>query len=148
MDKALHSTGKDDWETPQDFFNKLDEEFNFTLDPCCTVKTAKCKKFYTKERDGLKQDWSGEIVYCNPPYSKRSKDNPGQGAWIKKCYEEGEKTTVVMLIPARTDTKAFHEYIYGKAEIRFLKGRLKFVGAKYTAPFPIMVVVFRGRKRA
>lgn len=143
LDKVLHSTGKDDWETPLQFFNELNKEFNFTLDPCCVPETAKCKKYYTKEHDGLKQDWSGEVVYCNPPYSKKTKDNPGQEAWIKKCYEEGQKTTVVMLLPARTDTVAFHKYIYGKAEIRFLKGRLKFVGAKDAAPFPSMVVVFK-----
>ena len=93
--------------------------------------------------NGLIEDWKGEIVYCNPPYSKKTKTNPGQEAWIKKCFEEGKNTTVVMLLPARTDTIAFHKYIYGKAEIRFLKGRLKFVGAKATAPFPSMVVVFR-----
>ena len=143
MDKVLLSTGKDDWETPLQFFNKLNEEFNFTLDPCCGIETAKCNKFYTKNEDGLKQDWDGEIVYVNPPYSKKTKDNPGQEAWIKKCSEEGQNTIVVMLLPARTDTIAFHKYIYGKAEIRFLKGRLRFVGAKATAPFPSMVVVFK-----
>ena len=146
MDKVLLSTGKDDWETPIQFFNKLNEEFKFTLDPCCGIETAKCSKFYTKNEDGLKQNWENEIVYVNPPYSKKTKDNPGQEAWIKKCYEEGQRTIVVMLLPARTDTIAFHKYIYGKAEIRFLKGRLKFVGAKATAPFPSMVVIFRPKK--
>lgn len=80
MDRALLSTGKDDWETPKDFYEKLDDEFHFTLDPCCTHENAKCKKHYTKDDDGLSRDWSGEIVFCNPPYSK----NGNQDAWVKK----------------------------------------------------------------
>jgi len=124
------------WETPQDFFDKLNEEFNFTLDPCATPETAKCKKFYTKEDDGLSKDWRGERVFCNPPYGSEIKH------WVKKCSEEG--TLVVMLIPARTDTRYFHDYIYQKldVEIRFIKGRLKFGDSKNSAPFPSMVVVF------
>ena len=145
IDKCLLSTGKDEWETPLDFFNQLDSEFHFTLDPCCTEKNAKCKKFYTKDDDGLRQTWKDEVVFINPPYSKRTKTNLGQEAWIKKAYEESAHATCVMLIPARTDTKAFHKYIYGKAEIRFLKGRLKFSGAKNAAPFPSMVVIFRNK---
>lgn len=144
--KNVHfSTGKDDWETPPELFEKLDQEFHFTLDPCCTKDSAKCKKFYTKEQDGLAQDWGGETVFCNPPYSPKTKNNPGQVAWIEKAYRESEKpgTTVVMLIPARTDTKAFHKYIYKQSEIRFLPGRIKFVGAKFNAPFPSMVVIFK-----
>ena len=145
MDKVLLSTGKDDWETPIDFFKKLDEEFHFTLDPCADDNNHKCEKYYTIYQNGLIQDWEGEIVFCNPPYSRGTKGIAGQEAWIKKCYEESKKpnTTVVMLIPARTDTKAFHKYIYHQAqEIRFLEGRLKFVGASENAPFPSMVVVF------
>ena len=86
------------------------------------------------------QDWGGEVVFCNPPYGRE------MPKWIKKCAEESKKpnTTVVMLIPARTDTHAFHEYIYHKAEIRFVQGRLKFGGSKNSAPFPSMVVVFNG----
>jgi phage N-6-adenine-methyltransferase len=142
----MFSTGKDDWETPQAFFDELDKEFHFTLDPCCTPQTAKCSKYYTKEDDGLSKDWGGETVFINPPYSKKQKGNPGQEAWIKKSYEESRKpnTTCVMLLPARTDTLAFHQYIYHKAsEIRFIKGRLKFGGCKDAAPFPSMVVVFK-----
>ena len=143
--ELMFSTGKDDWETPQDFFNKLNEEFHFTLDPCSTLDSAKCPKYYTPEDDGLSKDWQGETVFCNPPYSKKSKDKPGQEAWIKKCYEEGQKpnTTVVMLLPSRTDTIAFHTYIYHKAEIRFIKGRLKFGGSKDAAPFPSMVIIYK-----
>jgi phage N-6-adenine-methyltransferase len=136
---VMFSSKTDEWSTPQDFFNELNKEFNFTLDPCATPENAKCEKYYTKEDDGLKQDWSGETVFCNPPYSRAIKD------WVKKCYEESKKpnTTVVMLIPARTDTSYFHDYIYHKAkEIRFIRGRLKFGNAKNSAPFPSMVVIF------
>ena len=138
MNKALLSTGKNDWETPHDFFVKLDKEFHFTLDPCASDENHKCKKYYTKEQDGLIQDWSGETVFCNPPYSKKEQD-----IWVKKCFEESRHATVVMLIPARTDTKRFHEYILPHAEVRFLKGRLTFVGAKDPAPFPNMIVIFK-----
>jgi len=139
--KAMLSSNDMDWETPQDFFDKLDEEFHFTLDPCATPKTAKCKKFYTKEDDGLVQSWRGEIVFCNPPYGSAIKH------WVKKCYDESQEsnTIVVMLIPARTDTIYFHEYIYHKAEIRFIKGRLKFGGKQKgsgPAPFPSMLAIF------
>ena len=139
MNDALFSTGKNDWETPIELFNELDNEFHFTLDPCCSENTAKCDKFYTEETDGLSKDWTGEIVFCNPPYSSDQ-----QGKWVKKCYEHAlNGGLAVMLIPARTDTRRFHEYIYGKAEIRFLAGRLKFGNAPNPAPFPSMVVIFR-----
>ena len=139
MDKVLFSSKSMEWETPQEFFDRLDREFHFTLDPCATVETAKCEKFYTKETDGLAQNWGGETVFCNPPYGRAIKD------WVKKSYDESrkKKTIVVMLIPARTDTKYFHEYIYGKAEIRFVRGRLKFGGSENSAPFPSMVVIYR-----
>jgi len=136
---AMFSSTTNEWETPQDFFDKLNEEFNFTLDPCATPQNAKCKKFYTIKEDGLKQNWQGETVFCNPPYGRSIKD------WVRKCYEESKKpnTIVVMLIPARTDTTYFHDYIYHKAkEIRFVRGRLKFGNCKNHAPFPSMVVVF------
>lgn len=135
----MFSSATDEWATPKDFFDTLNEEFDFTLDPCASTDNAKCDKFYTKEQDGLKQDWSGERVFCNPPYGKVI------GDWVKKCSEEAKKpnTTVVALIPARTDTRYFHEFIYRKArEVRFVKGRLKFGGCKNSAPFPSMVVVF------
>lgn len=141
MNSVMFSSNKDDWETPQDFFDKLNEEFHFDLDPCADCINHKCKKFYTKDDNGLLQDWRGHTVFCNPPYGSKSTVD-----WIRKCAEEGCKpnTTVVMLIPARTDTRAFHEYIYGKAEIRFIKGRLKFGGSKNSAPFPSMLVIFKG----
>jgi len=141
MNKALLSTGKNDWETPQDFFDKLNSEFHFTLDACANENNHKCSKYFTSDQDGLKQDWSNYIVFCNPPYSTKE-----QNAWVRKCYEEGKQTTVVLLIPARTDTARFHDYILPYAEIRFLKGRLKFVDAKDPAPFPNMIAIFRPDK--
>lgn len=137
---VMFSSKDDKWSTPQDFFDELNNEFHFTLDPCADDSNHKCERYYTEEDDGLLQDWEGEIVFCNPPYGKAIKD------WVRKAYIEGCKpnTTVVMLIPARTDTIYFHKYIYHKAEIRFLKGRLKFGNSKNSAPFPSMVVIFRG----
>ena len=138
----MFSSNTCEWATPQQFFKELDKEFNFTLDPCANELNHKCDKYYTKEQDGLARNWSGEVVFCNPPYGKELKN------WVCKCFTEvyhGGCLCAVMLIPARTDTKWFHDYIYNKAEVRFLKGRLKFGEAKYSAPFPSMVVVFRSR---
>ena len=138
MNKALFSSASIEWATPQDLYDKLNDEFHFTLDPCALPTNAKCAKFYTPEDDGLKQDWGGEIVFCNPPYGRQL------GSWVRKCREESYKpnTKVVMLIPARTDTRWFHDHIYNKSEIRFIKGRLKFGDSKIAAPFPSMIVIF------
>ncbi len=126
------------WATPQDFFDNLNAEFDFDIDVCATPENAKCNKFFTEEQDGLSQSWGG-TCWCNPPYGREI------GKWVSKAYAscKDDGVTVVMLLPARTDTKWFHEYIYHKAEIRFIKGRLKFGGATNSAPFPSMVVVFR-----
>lgn len=122
--------------TPQDFYDKLDKEFHFTLDPCATHENHKCDKYYTKEEDWLKQSRDNEIVYCNPPYWREIKKR------VHKWYM-ARGGCVVMLLPARTDTSRFHDYIYKKSEIRFIRGRLKFGDSKNSAPFPSMVVVFR-----
>ena len=137
--KALFSSRTDEWSTPQNVFEELNKEFHFNLDPCATKDNAKCRKFFTKAQDGLKQNWQGYNVFCNPPYGRKIKE------WVRKAYEESlkPKTTVVMLIPARTDTSYFHDYIYGKAEIRFIRGRLKFGNAKNSAPFPSMIVIYK-----
>lgn len=139
----MFSSKTDQWATPQDFFDKLNDEFHFTLDPCADETNHKCKKYFTKEDDGLIQCWRGETVFCNPPYGREICN------WVKRCYMHSvvDCGIAVMLIPARTDTKWFHEYIYNKSnvEIRFIKGRLKFGGSKNSAPFPSMVVVFRNR---
>lgn len=143
MNKDLMFSSKtDDWATPQDFFDKLNQEFKFTLDPCANYFNHKCDKYYTKEQNGLIQNWQGNRVFCNPPYGREI------GKWVKKAFEESRKenTIVVMLVPARTDTKYFHDFIYGKAEIRFLRGRLKFGNSKTPAPFPSMVVIFRNKE--
>lgn len=135
----MFSSKTDQWATPQDFFDKLNEEFDFTLDVCALPENAKCKQFFTPEIDGLSQPWNGR-VWCNPPYGREI------GQWVRRAFlaiASGGAEVVVMLLPARTDTRWFHEYIYGKAEIRFLKGRLKFGGSKNAASFPSMVVIFR-----
>lgn len=134
---GMMSSNTPEWATPQSFFDALNREFSFTLDPCSTHENAKCEKHYTKEEDGLSKDWGGESVFCNPPYGRELPK------WVKKCYDESRHATVVMLIPARTDTSYFHDYIYGKAEIRFVRGRLKFNDGKQGAPFPSMVVIYR-----
>ena len=134
--ELMFSSKTDLWETPKDLFDKLNKEFHFALDVCATPENAKCEEFYTKEQDGLKQPWKG-TVWCNPPYGRQI------GEWVRRAFLASVSgSTVVMLLPARTDTKWFHEYIYGKAEIRFIRGRLKFGGSKNSAPFPSMVVVF------
>ncbi len=139
--EVMFSSKTDDWATPQDFYDKLNKEFQFNLDPCATDKNHKCHGYFTKEDNGLNKDWFGR-VFCNPPYGREI------GRWVKKSYQSfigngGCCELVVMLIPARTDTKWFHDYIYNKAEIRFIKGRLKFGGCKNSAPFPSMVVVWK-----
>ena len=134
---AAFSSKTDDWATPQQTFNELDNEFNFTLDPCASHQNAKCEKYFTKEDDGLSQDWSNEIVFMNPPYGREI------GKWVEKAYRESLKGAVVVcLIPARTDTKYWHNFIFPYAEIRFIKGRLKFGGSKNSAPFPSAIVIY------
>lgn len=151
MNEALLSSNNLNWCTPPEFFNELDKEFHFTLDPAATEKSAKCAKYFTPAEDGLKADWGGHRVFCNPPYGRKI------GDWVRKGYEESQKpgTVVVMLIPARTDTSYYHDYIlHGKAdEVRFLRGRLYFIDENGKeggrAPFPSAVIIWRnhdGRK--
>ena len=141
MNKVIFSSRSCEWETPQWLFDQLDEEFHFTIDVAANQENHKCDRYYTAEDDGLSKSWEGETVWLNPPYGIEARK------WVKKAYEESLKhgITVVMLIPARTDTKWFHQYIYGKVEVRFLKGRLKFGEAKNPAPFPSMICVWRGK---
>lgn len=137
--ELMFSSGSDCWYTPQDFFDKLNEEFKFTLDACALPENTKCERFFTPEQDGLQQEWTG-TVWCNPPYGRTV------CKWVQKgsVSARGGGATVVMLLPARTDTGWFHDFVYNKAEIRFVRGRLKFGGSKNSAPFPSMVVIFRG----
>ena len=138
MNKGLFTSNSAEWATPTDFFDRLDREFHFTLDPCATPENAKCKRFFTKQQNGLLQSWAGETVFCNPPYGREIKH------WIKKAHEEAEAgATVVLLIPARTDTAYFHDYINGRYEVRFIRGRLHFNDSKQSAPFPSMIVIMR-----
>lgn len=137
VNKALLTSLTDEWETPQDLFEELDSEFHFTLDVCANAQNHKCAQYYTKADDGLKMPWGG-VIWCNPPYGREV------GKWVEKCANY--HGLAVMLLPARTDTRWFHEFIYNKAEVRFIKGRLKFGGSKNSAPFPSMVVVFRKEK--
>ena len=142
INEAMFTSKTNEWATPQAFFDELNKEFNFTLDPCATPQNAKCARYFTKELDGHSQSWRGEIVFCNPPYGR------DLSKWVAKAYTEtlsGGATLVVMLIPARTDTSYFHDYIYKKHEVRFIRGRLHFNESKCAAPFPSMVVVMRGQ---
>ncbi len=126
-----------EWATPQYLFDELNAEFNFTIDTAATADNAKCKRYFTEADNGLLQSWQGERVWCNPPYG-------GQiGKWIEKAAIAGADLAV-LLIPARTDTAAWHEYIFGRAEIRFIRGRLKFNDHVNSAPFPSAIVIFRG----
>jgi phage N-6-adenine-methyltransferase len=139
MNNNVHfSSQTNEWSTPQDFFDTLNTEFNFNLDVCANTENHKCPMWFNQEEDGLSKSWDNSRVFCNPPYGREI------GKWVKKA-SEAVGGVVVMLIPARTDTRYFHEYIYQKlnVEIRFLKGRLKFGGSKNSAPFPSMVVIFK-----
>lgn len=134
---AVHySSATPEWETPQWFYNILDEEFHFDLDVCATAENAKAPAFFTPEQDGLAQPWYG-TCWMNPPYGKEVK------RWVRKAYIEARinGATVVCLLPARTDTNWWWDYCI-QGEIRFLKGRLKFGGAENGAPFPSAVVIF------
>lgn len=137
--QTLFSGSSDEWSTPEETFQALDAEFHFTLDPCATDQNHKCTLYYTQKENGLLQNWGGQSVFCNPPYSQI-------GTWVEKAYREASKdhTLVVLLIPSRTDTKYFHDFIYQRSEIRFVRGRLKFGEAIHNAPFPSMIVIFRG----
>lgn len=136
--KGLMTSNKSDWETPQWLFDDLNNKFHFTLDPCANRDNHKCDNWFSKESDGLNKSWQGHTVFMNPPYGREI------GKWVEKAYREYQKgVTVVALLPARTDTRWFHNYIYGKAEIRFIKGRLKFSGSKNSAPFPSMIVIYK-----
>lgn len=134
--KVHFSSKTHEWETPQDFFDTLNKEFKFNLDPCATKENAKCKMCFTPEENGLSKSWRGKRVFCNPPYGREI------SGWVVKCATGGAEIAVALL-PARTDTRWWHDYIQGKAEVRFIKGRLKFGGAKNSAPFPSAVIIFK-----
>ncbi len=137
--ELMFSSKTDMWATPQAYFDEVAKEFVFSVDVCANKENTKVNKFFSIEDNGLVQKWEG-ICWMNPPYGREI------GKWIKKAYESAKQgATVVGLLPARTDTKWFHTYIYGKAEIRFIKGRLKFGDCKNAAPFPSMLVIWNGQ---
>jgi len=138
INTGLFSSATDEWSTPADLYELIHAEFAPVLDVCATPYNAKCAMYFTREQDGLAQEWRG-VCWMNPPYGREI------GKWVKKAYWSAKMNgaTVVCLLPARTDTSWWHEYVIGgKAEVRFLRGRLKFGGAKNSAPFPSAVVVF------
>ena len=138
-DRNVHfSSSKDLWYTPQKFFDTMDDRHSFTIDVCATADNAKCDKFFTKEDNALAQKWEGRC-WMNPPYGR------GIGAWISKAYQESLEDyceIVVCLIPSRTDTAWWHDYVM-KGDIEFIRGRLKFGESINSAPFPSAIVVFK-----
>lgn len=136
LTKGLFTSKTDEWGTPQGIFDELNKTFHFTIDVCADSSNHKCERYFTKEQDGLKQDWGGGVIWCNPPYGREI------GKWVEKCsMHEG---VAVMLVPARTDTKWWQDYIYRNpnAQVRFFRGRLKFNDGKNPAPFPSALVIF------
>ena len=141
INKGMFTSNTNEWNTPKKLYEELNKKYNFTLDPASTNENNLCKKYYTEKETGLIQSWKRERVFLNPPYGREIKK------WIAKAYYENKinNTFIVMLIPARTDTSYFHDYIYNKAEIIFIRGRLKFNDGKNSAPFPSMIVIYRNR---
>jgi site-specific DNA-methyltransferase (adenine-specific) len=133
----MFSSATDQWATPQAFFNEWNSVFNFTLDVCADADNAKCARFFDRETNGLAQDWSLDVCWMNPPYGREI------SRWVKKAYDESRAgATVVCLLPARTDTAWWHDYVLPFAQVVFVRGRLKFGDARTGAPFPSAVAVF------
>lgn len=146
INNSIFTSNKEDWETPRALFEELNKEFNFDIDVAASNENAKLPKYYTKQENALNGVWEGN-VFCNPPYGKQLVK------WVKKAYDEYERDsnrTIVLLIPARTDTSYWHDYIFGKAEVRFLRGRLRFEVAGQAAidpaPFPSSIVIFMNKE--
>lgn len=144
VNKGLFSSNKDDWRTPKWLFNALHNHFKFDLDVCSDEKNALSPKYYTKENSCLNKNWE-TCNFMNPPYGREI------SKFVEKAYDEwrNNNCTIVALLPARTDTKWFHHYIYQIADITFIKGRLKFEGGEKLAPapFPSMIVIWWGMKK-
>lgn len=138
--KVMFSSASNEWATPQHFFDKLNRLYGpFTLDAAASADNYKVSNHYTLDDNALDQDWSNNTVFLNPPYGRGIKD------WVRKAHLESQKdnTTIVMLIPARTDTAYWHDYVMKADQILFVRGRLKFGDETNSAPFPSAVVVFR-----
>lgn len=138
--EAMHSSRSVEWSTDPAVFAELNAEFGFDLDPCATPDNAKCSRFFTREDDGLGQQWTGR-VFMNPPYGREI------WLWMRKAWKASQTTAelVVCLVPARTDTAWWHDFA-SRGEIRFVRGRLRFGGVTNSAPFPSAVVVFRNAR--
>lgn len=141
LNESLYSSKSENWETPQALFDDLNNKFNFEWDLCASPDNAKCINFYSKDNDGLKQIWD-KTSYMNPPYGR------GIDQWVKKAYEQSNKhkNTIVCLLPVRSDTKWWHNYVMKSSIIFLLDKRLSFqkTGANNKAPFPACIVVFNG----
>ena len=137
MNNVHYSSASDDWETPQFVFDMLNQEFALNVDVCASTKNHKLPMWFSQEEDGLSKDWCGSRCWMNPPYGREI------GKWVKKAATGGAEV-VVALLPSRTDTAWWHDYIQDEAEVRFIRGRLKFGESKNSAPFPSCIVVFRG----
>lgn len=134
MNKGMFTSNRDDWQTPKDFFDKLDRLFGFELDVAADATNAKCARYFDKEANGLNQEWSNRN-WMNPPYGREI------SAWCAKADEQAKKGKLtVALLPARTDTAWYHKYCASWHTI-FIRGRLRFSDAG-SAPFPSMVVFF------
>jgi phage N-6-adenine-methyltransferase len=142
--KTKFESHKQEWATPNDLFLRLNKEFHFTLDLAADATNTKCDRYYDASIDALVQDWKG-VCWLNPPYGAKQYKLSN---WIKKAYQETQKPdcTVVMLIPARTNTRWWHDYCMQAAEIRFLNGRPKFGDAKHGLPQPLALIVFKLHK--
>lgn len=142
----LLSSKSTEWQTPWDFFRAWDATFNFDLDVCAKPHNTKCPEYFSPAQNGLLQPWVGRRCWCNPPYAR---GNAGVAAWVKKAAVETVQpnTLAVLLLPARTDTRWFHEFIFNVAAVWFVKGRIPFVDEfgkrpKNGATFPSMVCVW------
>ena len=134
----MPAASRDDWETPQPLFDELHAEFGFTLDVAASDHNAKLPTYYTEIGNGLEQPWDG-VCWCNPPYGRELPK------WVEKAvFAQEQGATVVMLVPARTDTRWWHDLVIPHAEVRFIRGRIVFTGAQHNAPFPSAILVFRG----
>lgn len=145
INKALFTSNKEDWETPQDFYDRLNAKYHFEWDLAASDDNAKCSCYFTRDDNSLEQDWEGLSgnLFLNPPYGRELK------LWVKKAATTGlkDKQNLVMLIPSRTDTSYWHDYIFNHAEIKFLRGRLKFEVdgvSGDSAPFPSALVIYKG----
>ena len=139
INRALFTSDRQDWETPDDIFRALDAEFGFDIDVCATADNAKCRHYFSPNQDGLSQPWHG-VCWMNPPYGA------GIPKWMAKAYRESLRgATIVCLVPARTDTVWWHEFAM-RGEIRLVQGRLRFGHARHSAPFPSAIIVFRPKR--